>query len=160
MACPLWYDFVVSSSPVTASAKAPTPIVQETWTQASARQLREEFWPTLKYLTRTDVHTFAFSVAANAILSFFPFVLLMLTLSRKTFHSERMFEVIVSLLRDYLPTAQDYIVRNLRALVSSRHKASQIYSIVILLVTSTGVFLPLEVALNKVWGFTKNRSYL
>jgi uncharacterized BrkB/YihY/UPF0761 family membrane protein len=29
-----------------------------------------------------------------------------------------------------------------------------------LLVSSTGVFLPLEVALNGVWGVTKNRSYL
>ena len=29
-----------------------------------------------------------------------------------------------------------------------------------LLVTSTGIFLPLEVALNKVWGFRKNRSYI
>jgi membrane protein len=33
-------------------------------------------------------------------------------------------------------------------------------SLVILFITSTGVFLPLEVALNKIWGFTKNRSYL
>jgi len=31
---------------------------------------------------------------------------------------------------------------------------------VMLLVTTTGVFLPLEVALNSVWGVTKNRSYL
>jgi YihY family inner membrane protein len=29
-----------------------------------------------------------------------------------------------------------------------------------LLITSTGVFLPLEVALNSVWGVKKNRSYL
>ena len=29
-----------------------------------------------------------------------------------------------------------------------------------LLVSSTGVFLPLEVALNQVWGVKKNRSYL
>jgi membrane protein len=151
----------VSSSIAPVPAKSPVvPVQKETWSQASARELREQFWPTLKYLTRTDVHTFAFSVAANAILSFFPFVLLMLTLSRKTFHSERMFEVIFSLLRDYLPTAQDYIVRNLRTLVTARHKASQIYSLGILLVTSTGIFMPLEVALNRVWGFPKNRSYL
>jgi membrane protein len=130
------------------------------WSENTVRKFRQQAWPTFKYLTRTDVHTFAFSVAANVILSFFPFVLLMLTLCRKTFHSERMFQVILSLLRDYLPTAQDYIVRNLTALVSSRHKASQVYSIAILLFTSTGVFLPLEVALNEVWGFKKNRSYL
>jgi YihY family inner membrane protein len=150
----------VSSSTASASAKALAPKTTVSWAQNTVRKFRQQAWPTIKYLTRTDVHTFAFSVAANVILSFFPFVLLMLTLSRKTFQSERMFEVIVSLLRDYLPTAQEYIVRNLRALVGARHKASQVYSIAILLFTSTGIFLPLEVALNEVWGFKKNRSYL
>jgi uncharacterized BrkB/YihY/UPF0761 family membrane protein len=29
-----------------------------------------------------------------------------------------------------------------------------------LLVSSTGIFMPLEVALNRVWGFRNNRSYL
>ncbi len=33
-------------------------------------------------------------------------------------------------------------------------------SFVMLLITSTGIFLPLEVALNRIWGFKKNRSYL
>ena len=42
---------------------------------------------TVKYLLRTEVHTFAFSVAANAILSFFPFVLLLMTIIRRVFHS-------------------------------------------------------------------------
>ncbi len=121
--------------------------------------MRGQAWPTVKYLTRTDVHTFAFSVAANAILSFFPFVVLLLTLSRRLFHSQAMFDVIISLLRDYLPTGQEFIVRNIKALVYAR-KQAQVISVVILLVTSTGVFLPLEVALNQVWGFKKNRSYL
>src|SRR5437667_7350735 len=31
---------------------------------------------------------------------------------------------------------------------------------VILLVTSTGIFIPLEVALNRIWRFPNNRSYL
>ena len=31
------------------------------------------------YLTQTEVHTYAFSVAANSILSFFPFIVLLLT---------------------------------------------------------------------------------
>ena len=29
-----------------------------------------------------------------------------------------------------------------------------------LLISSTGVFLPLEVALNQVWGVERNRSYV
>src|SRR5215469_7720558 len=74
---------------------------------------------TLKYLMRTDVHTFAFSVAANAILSFFPFVVLMMTLIRHVFHSRVMYEVVLQLLRDYLPAGQDFVIRNLNSMVNS-----------------------------------------
>lgn len=114
---------------------------------------------TIRYLMRTEVHTFAFSVAANAILSFFPFVLLLMTLIRRVFHSPVMYEVVLQLLRDYLPAGQDFVIRNLNALVGARHQA-QIASLAILLITSTGIFLPLEVALNRIWGFQENRSYL
>jgi membrane protein len=114
---------------------------------------------TIRYWSRTDVHTFAFSVAANAILSFFPFVLLLMTLTRRVFRSQVMYDVVVSLLRDYLPTGQDFVIRNLNALVTARHRA-QVISLVMLLITSTGIFMPLEVALNRVWGFRNNRSYV
>src|SRR4030088_2780312 len=103
---------------------------------------------TLRYLTRTEVHTFAFSVAANSILSFFPMMVMLMTVVRKVIHSSAMNDVIVELLRDYLPTGQDFIVRNLNALVNAR-KGAQVASLVILLFTSTGIFLPLEVALNQ-----------
>lgn len=108
---------------------------------------------------RTEVHTFAFSVAANAILSFFPFVVLMMTLIRRVFHSRVMYDVVVQLLRDYLPAGQDFVIRNLNAMVEARQRV-QIVSLIILLVTSSGVFLPLEVALNRIWRFENNRSYL
>ncbi len=114
---------------------------------------------TVKYMLRTEVHTFAFSVAANALLSFFPFVLLLMTLIRRVFHSPVMYDVVVQLLRDYLPAGQEFVIRNLNALVGARHRA-QIVSLLILLVTSTGIFMPLEVALNRIWHFRNNRSYL
>ncbi|MBI3477904.1 MAG: YihY/virulence factor BrkB family protein [Acidobacteria bacterium] len=114
---------------------------------------------TLKYLLRTEVHTFAFSVAANAILSFFPFVLLLLTLIRRVFHSQVMYDVVVRLLRDYVPAGQDFVIRNLNALVDA-HQRAQVFSVVMLLITSTGIFMPLEVALNRIWGFRNNRSYV
>ncbi len=114
---------------------------------------------TARYLMRTEVHTFAFSVAANAILSFFPFVVLMMTLIRRVFHSRVMYEVVLQLLRDYLPAGQEFVIRNLNSMVNSRQRV-QLVSLVILLVTSSGVFLPLEVALNRIWRFENNRSYL
>jgi membrane protein len=114
---------------------------------------------TVKYLLRTDVHTFAFSVAANSILSFFPFVVLLMTLIRRVFHSRVMLEVVKNDLRDYLPAGQEFVIRNLDAMTNARHRV-QIASLLILLVTSTGVFMPLEVALNRIWRFPNNRSYV
>lgn len=114
---------------------------------------------TARYMLRTEVHTFAFSVAANSILSFFPFLLLLMTLIRYVFHSRVMYAIIENLLRDYIPTGQEFVIRNLNALVMAHHRA-QVFSLAMLLVTSTGIFVPLEVALNRVWGFRNNRSYL
>jgi membrane protein len=132
---------------------------QSTRTESAPRKPRSLMLATIKYLMRTEVHTFAFSVAANAILSFFPFVVLMMTVIRRIFHSRVMSDLIVDLLRDYLPAGQDFVIRNLNAIVDSRQRV-QVVSLIILLVTSSGIFMPLEVALNRIWRFENNRSYL
>lgn len=141
-----------NSASILASPASPAPV-------ADPRIYSGLLAATAKYLLRTEVHTFAFSVAANAILSFFPFMLLLLTIIRRVLHSHLMYEVVVQLLRDNLPAGQDFVIRNLNVLVEARHRA-QIVSLLILLVTSTGVFLPLEVAMNRVWNFRNNRSYV
>jgi len=112
-----------------------------------------------RYMAKTEVHTYAFSVAANAILSLFPFIVLMLTLCRRVFHSRAMEGVVADLMRSFLPTGQEFVIRNMQVLAHPK-KGTQVFSLVMLLITSTGVFLPLEVALNHVWGVKKNRSYL
>lgn len=134
------------------------PTTEHVRPRSATRSFGETVSSTVKYLLRTEVHTFAFSVAANAILSFFPFVLLLMTLIRRVFRSRVMYDVVVQLLRDYLPAGQDFVIRNLNALVEARH-STQAVSLVILLITSTGIFMPLEVALNRIWHFPNNRSY-
>jgi YihY family inner membrane protein len=112
-----------------------------------------------RYMTRTEVHTYAFSVAAQVILSLFPFIVLLLTLSRSVFHSTRMVNVVSQMMTNFLPNNQEFVMRNMRVLAFA-HTQTKVFSVVMLLVTATGVFLPLEVALNSVWGVTENRSYL
>ena len=112
----------------------------------------------LRYLSRTAVHTYAFSVAANAILSLFPFIVLMLTIAR-LLHSSQMVNVIRGMLQVLLPTGQEFVTRNMVYLVYSQKRVAAV-SVVMLLISSTGVFLPLEVALNQVWGVKENRSYV
>ncbi len=120
--------------------------------------LKTQAIPTLKYLATTEAHTYAFSVAANAILSFFPAIVLFLSITSKVLHNMDLYAAVVKLAKDFLPSNQDFIVGSMQRL-ASRHRI-QIFSLCMLLVSTTGVFEPLEVALNKVWGIRKNRSYL
>ena len=112
-----------------------------------------------RYLSQTEVHTYAFSVAANTILSIFPFIVMMFTVAETVFHSPAMVREIGGMLHDLLPSNQDFVVRNMSLLVHPRGTV-QLVSVLMLLISSTGVFLPLEVALNRVWGVARNRSYV
>jgi membrane protein/epoxyqueuosine reductase len=116
----------------------------------------------VSYLLDSEVHTFAFSVAANAILSFIPFIVLLYTLKDTVFpRSELMKNVINDMVSYFLPSNQDFIAKNLAdvAAASSKHGV-QVFSLIMILVACTGIFLPLEVALNQAWGVTKSRNYL
>jgi membrane protein len=143
--------------PADASAVAPgaasdTPAVHTTTISGQVKALAQ-------YMAKTEVHTYAFSVAAQIILSLFPFIVLLLTIAQRVFHSTKMVEVVGEMMTNFLPSNQDFVMRNMRFLAFA-HTQTKIFSLVMLLITSTGVFLPLEVALNSVWGVTKNRSYL
>lgn len=111
------------------------------------------------YMAKTEVHTYAFSVAAQVILSLFPFIVLLLTLSQRVFHSTKMADVVGEMMTNFLPNHQVFVMGQMRKLAFG-HTQTKIFSLVMLFITVTGVFLPLEVALNSVWGVTKNRSYL
>jgi membrane protein/epoxyqueuosine reductase len=97
-------------------------------------------------------------VAANAILSFIPFIVLLYTLARSVFRSTMMVGVVNDMVNYFLPSNQDFVARNL-AFVASR-EGVQFFSLIMILVACTGIFLPLEVALNQAWGVTKSRNYL
>ncbi len=151
-------------APVPPAIPAPEPLSQAKPIQAVAPVVPESgLGPQLialaGYMASTEVHTYAFSVAANVIFSLFPFIVLLLTIAQKVFHSPAMALVVGDLLRTILPNNQDFIVRSMTALVHP-HGTTKIFSVVMLLITSTGVFLPLEVALNNVWGVKQNRNYL
>ena len=109
---------------------------------------------------QTDVHVFAFSISAGMLLSFFPFLTVMLSLCRYVFNWKAGVNAVYFALDDYFPdTFGQFIRRNFEVSVASRGQ-SQIVSLILLFFTASGIFEPLEVALNRVWGCAKNRSYL
>jgi membrane protein len=143
-----------------------TPAAPATGGFDSNQQVRASKWyrwrksgaKVLDYLLDAEVHTYAFSVAANAIISFIPFIVLLYTISRAFFHSEAMVEVVGKMVHYFMPSNQDWVAASLAA-ASARHGV-QLISMVMILISCTGIFLPLEVALNQTYGVTKHRNYL
>lgn len=115
--------------------------------------------PTLRYCMQTEVHVYAFSIAANVLLSFYPFLLVMLSVCRYAFEWTTAENAIYLALGDYFPgDTGDFLERNLRVTVSERGPL-QLGSMLLLFFTANGIFEPLEVALNRAWGVTRNRSF-
>jgi len=128
---------------------------------------RAEGKKAIDYLLDSEVHTYAFSVAANAILSFIPFCVLLYKLAISVFHSPVVMvgvinEMVIYYLPHYLPDDPkkgDFLIRNFTA-VAHMGGGITAFSLVMILIACTGIFLPLEVALNQAWGVTKSRNYL
>jgi membrane protein len=142
-----------------AESKLPPKPLEEVKPAVTGYGLGAQIVALARYMARTEVHTYAFSVAANVILSLFPFIVLLLTISRSVFRSHSLELVMGDMVKTFLPVGQDFVMRNMQ-LLTHPHKGTQLFSLVMLLITSTGVFLPLEVALNGVWGVKQNRNYL
>jgi membrane protein len=116
--------------------------------------------PTLRYLMQTEVHVYAFSISAGILLSFFPFLVVMISLCKYVFHWKAAVSAMYFALDDYFPDAfGTFLRRNFEFTVASRGPV-QLVSTVLLFFTSSGIFEPLEVALNRVWNCTGNRHYV
>jgi YihY family inner membrane protein len=122
------------------------------------RGLVDRFRPTTRYLMETEAHVYALAIAASVLLSFYPFLTVMIGFCRNVLHWRAAVDAITLAINDNFPGGLgDFLMRNLPAApVGGIHFTSML----LLLVTANGVFEPLEVALNRAWGIPKNRSYL
>jgi YihY family inner membrane protein len=106
-----------------------------------------------------EAHVYGFSIAANVLLSFFPFFIVVVSVFR-TLGWNAAENAVYFTLNDYFPGQMgEFIQRNLKVAVA-RHGAIQAVSMFLLLFTANGIFEPMEVAFNRLWGVTKNRSFL
>ncbi|MBI3209831.1 MAG: YihY/virulence factor BrkB family protein [Candidatus Solibacter usitatus] len=116
--------------------------------------------PTLRYWMQTEVHVYSFSIAANVLLSFFPFLIVITSLCRHVLGWQGAVDAIYAALRETFPGQwSEWLIRNLRFIVDKRGPV-QFVPILVLFFTANGVFEPLEVALNRTWNVQVNRSFL
>ncbi len=117
--------------------------------------------PTFHFWAETETHVYSFSVAANLLLSFFPFLIVITSLIRYALRWYSVEQGIYVGLQDYFAgETGGFLVRNLQAAVYSNGQALSWVSMLLLLCTANGIFMPLEVAFNRIWGINKNRSFL
>jgi YihY family inner membrane protein len=115
--------------------------------------------PTVHYLMETEAHVYALAIAASTLLAFYPFVIVMTAICRDILHWPAAAGAVTLALKDFFAGEQgDFIVRN----IAADFGATKLHltSIFLLLFTSNGVFEPMEVALNRAWGVTENRTYI
>lgn len=120
--------------------------------------LWNSFGESLKFLVRTEVHVYSFAVAANVLISFFPFLVAMLVLCRSVLHWNAAVEIILQTVSNYFP--QGFGVDFRGYLLEASYRKFSWLSVFLLLFTSNGIFTPLEVALNHIWQVRQNRSFL
>lgn len=133
------------------SGAEPPPAAPTRWWD-----ITRPFRPTARYLMETEAHVYALAVAASVLLSFYPFLIVMLSFCRNVLHWPAAVEAIYLALNDFMPgDLGAFIRRNLPS-----RGSLQLTSMFLLLFTANGVFEPLEVALNRIWGVKENRSYL
>jgi uncharacterized BrkB/YihY/UPF0761 family membrane protein len=127
----------------------PFPEVRPWWSR---------FRPTAHYLMETEAHVYALAVAASTLLAFYPFITVMLSFCRDVLHWPAAQQAIYLALGDFFAGEPGrFIVQNLQPWMV--HKLS-VLSMFLLLFTANGIFEPLEVALNRAWGVTSNRTYV
>ncbi len=109
-------------------------------------------------MIQTEVHVYAFSIAANILLSLFPLLIILLSICQRVLHWRAASDAVFLGLSEYFPDdLGHFIAYNLAVIV--RDNRFQIFSMVLLFFTANGIFEPLEVAFNRAWGCRVNRSY-
>jgi YihY family inner membrane protein len=116
--------------------------------------------PLLKQLVlRTESHAYSAGLAFFALVGFYPFCLLLVWVSGDLLHWSAGETVIRATLREYYPQGQDFLLRNLDASVEQHRNELSLASAIWIVVGAAGVFIPLETALNTLWGVREHRPY-
>src|SRR5688572_21937319 len=129
------------------------------------RRLQSEFrfsgraaWRALVELVNSNDLTHAAAIAYYALLSFFPFLLLVISLLGSIAADEDDRLAVLTFVFRYFPTQLDFVSRQLDAFTQTRVPVGVAGSLA-LIWASLGVFGAITSAVNEAWGVEKQRSF-
>ncbi len=115
-------------------------------------------WPALYDLSTAESYVYASAIAFNILLSFFPFVVLVGSVLVNLLNSQESYETIYRLMRAFVPVESGMLFRSLDSVTRGPTGKAGLFSFGLLIFSSSGVFLPIELALNRAYGFVKPRG--
>ncbi len=122
------------------------------------RPVRQVLGESLVNFFNEDSLMISGSIAYHSLLCLFPFLLLLIGLSGLYIRQFELAERLAIILDRYLPMKPDFIMQTLAGITRSYGSISLI-SLLLLLWSSSGIFLPLEKALNRAWDVETERSW-
>lgn len=122
------------------------------------RRARQVLGDSLANFFREDSLGVSAGIAYHSLLCIFPFLLLLVSLSGFYIQHHELAGRLAIVLGRYLPMPPDFIMQNLTG-ISRAYGRVGLLSLLLLLWSSSGVFLPLEKALNRAWEVEKQRSW-
>jgi YihY family inner membrane protein len=135
-------------------------------TRAAFREYFRRWKPVLLNLISSDVYTMASAISTCAVISFFPFTILLISIVENVFHFDTATVWIRQLIAEYLPYLSTQVssssMSSSIALDIQTHGIGrlQLISALILMISAIGVFIPLEVTLNRIWNAPGNMSFV
>ena len=133
--------------------------------------LNQDFWrrllkeiknlfPLFRYLVlQTETHAFCLALAGAALLGFFPACLVMLAIFKNVLQWDGAYKILLTTVKSYFPTSQATVVAGLDNSVRLLGHSVQWGSLLWVLLGAAGVFVPLEMALNRLWKVQEDRPY-
>lgn len=114
---------------------------------------------TVDYLTSNEVYIFTSAIAFNVLLAVFPYLIVIVTAARTLFPGWGLDAALLEVIAHYLPAGEEFIVRNISAASVGWGQLTAI-SAVLTLLAGAGLFVPIEIALNRALGRTGQRNII
>jgi YihY family inner membrane protein len=123
---------------------------------------RRETWRRIlgavDFLLSNEIYTYASAIAFNALIAFFPAVIVILTLVHAA-GGAPLHDAMLDAIVDYLPANRVFFAAQITG-ATANFGGMTLLSLAILLLGAVGIFVPVELALNYVWRVEKPRHWV
>ena len=109
-------------------------------------------------LLSRDIAVLTNAIAFNFLLCLFPLLLVVAAFAQRLLTSSRGSAALLAVVGEVIPFGQTALATSLKSL-TRLGRESQILSLLLIVWGSSGIFMPMEMALNKVWGGRPHRTF-